>query len=50
MKTPPFNKLHLSKYVQGPLPALRATFSGDATGIPRFAPVRGEGNLIRQLR
>ena len=25
----------------GPLPALRATFSGDATGIPRFAPVRG---------
>ena len=28
---------------QGPLPPLRGTFSGDATGIPRFAPVRGEG-------
>ena len=26
---------------QGPLPPLRGTFSGDATGIPRFAPVRG---------
>ena len=26
---------------QGPLPALRATFSGDVPGIPRFAPVRG---------
>ena len=28
---------------QGPLPPFRGTFSGDATGIPRFAPVRGEG-------
>ena len=27
----------------GPLPALRATFSGDAPDIPRFAPVRGDG-------
>ena len=27
--------------VHGPLSALRATFSGDAPGIPRFAPVRG---------
>ena len=27
--------------IPGPLPALRATFSRDAPGIPRFAPVRG---------
>ncbi|WP_147671543.1 hypothetical protein [Mitsuokella sp. AF21-1AC] len=31
------------RLAHGPLPALRATFSGDAPGIPRFAPVRGDG-------